>query len=111
MARQETGEKSVSDTFTKAATTDLDRDSVAIKDDEPMLTKISRRVLEHKNKITARMIKQNRRTMPTFGKRDLVWLLFSTKLRLSTKLKKISCRILECNRKMSLWFFSLLGSY
>jgi hypothetical protein len=67
-----------------------------------MLIEIGRRVLEYKNKITARMIKQNRGTMPIFGRGDLVWFLFSTKLRLSTELKKVSCRILEYSRKVSL---------
>jgi hypothetical protein len=102
MARREAGEESVSDTSTETATTNLDRDSVATEDDEPMLTEIGRRVLEHKNKMAIRMIKQNKGTMPTFSRGDLVWLLFNTKLRLSTEPKKIPYRILEHSRKVSL---------
>jgi hypothetical protein len=102
VARRETGEELVSDTSTKTAITDLDRDSIATEDNKPILIKIGRRVLEHKNKMAARMIKQNKGTIPIFGRGDLVWLLFNTKLRLSTEPKKTSCRILECSRKVSL---------
>jgi hypothetical protein len=70
-----------------------------------MLTKIGRRVLVHKNKITARIIKQNKGIILIFSRGDLVWLLFNTKLYLSTELKKISYRVLERNYKISLWFF------
>jgi hypothetical protein len=111
VTRQETGEESVSNTSIETTTTDLDRDSVATENNEPMLTEIGRRVLEYKKKIAARMIKQNRGIMLIFGRGDLVWLLFSTKLRLSTKPKKISCRILECSRKVSLWYFLFSGFY
>jgi hypothetical protein len=72
VARRETGEELVSNTSIETATTNLDRDSVATKNNEPMLTEISRRVLEHKNKIAACMIKQNGGIMPTFSKGDLV---------------------------------------
>jgi hypothetical protein len=66
VARQEAGEKSISNISTEAAITDLDGDSVATENDELMLTEIGRRVLEYKRKIAAHMIKQNRGTMPTF---------------------------------------------
>jgi hypothetical protein len=95
----------VSDTSTKAAITNLDGDSVITEDDKPMLTEIGRRVLEHKNKIAARMIKQNKGIMFIFGRGDLVWLLFNIKLCLSTKPKKISCRILKRSYKIRFWFF------
>jgi hypothetical protein len=62
----------VSDTSTEAATTNLDRDSVATENNKPILTEIGRRVLEHKNKIAARMIKQNKGTILIFGRGDLV---------------------------------------
>jgi hypothetical protein len=72
MARQETGEKSISNIFIKTATTNLDRDSIAIENDKLILTKISRRVLEHKNKITACIIKQNKGIIFIFSRGDLV---------------------------------------
>jgi hypothetical protein len=62
----------VSDTFTKTTITNLDRDSITTKDNKPILTEIDRRILEHKNKITACMIKQNRGTMLIFSRGDLV---------------------------------------
>jgi hypothetical protein len=62
----------VFDTFTETAITNLNRDSVATKDDKPMLTEIGRRVLEHKNKIAACMIKQNKGTIYIFSRGDLV---------------------------------------
>jgi hypothetical protein len=102
VARQEAGEESVSDTSTETTTTDLNRDSVTTEDDKPMLTKIGRRVLEHKNKIAACIIKQNKGIILIFGRGDLVWLLFNTKLHLSTKPKKVSYRILEHSRKINL---------
>jgi hypothetical protein len=101
VARRETGEESVSDISTKIIIINLDRDSIATKNNKPMLTEISCRVLEHKNKITACIIKQNKRTILIFNRGDLVLFLFNTKLYFSTKLKKISCRILEHNHKVS----------
>jgi hypothetical protein len=50
MARREASEESISNTFTKTAITNLDRDSVTTKNNEPMLTEIGRRVLEYKKK-------------------------------------------------------------
>jgi hypothetical protein len=70
----------VSDISIETATTNLDKDFVTIENDKPMLTKIGRRVLEYKNKITARMIKQNKGIIFIFSRGDLVWFLFSIKL-------------------------------
>jgi hypothetical protein len=72
MARQEAGKESVSDTSTKTVIINLDRDFIATENDKPIFTKIGRRVLEHKNKMTARMIKQNKGIMLTFSRGDLV---------------------------------------
>jgi hypothetical protein len=72
VARQETSEESVSDTSIETAITNLDKDSVTTKNNKPMLTKIGRQVLEHKNKITACMIKQNKGIILIFSRGDLV---------------------------------------
>jgi hypothetical protein len=44
MARQETGEKSISDISTETTITDLDRDSVATENNKPMLTSLGSKV-------------------------------------------------------------------
>jgi hypothetical protein len=72
VARQETSEELISDTFIETAITNLDRDSVTTENNEIILIKIGRRVLEYKNKVAACIIKQNKRIILIFSRGDLV---------------------------------------
>jgi hypothetical protein len=102
VAQRKAGEESISNTSIETAIINLNRDSVITENNKPMLTKIGRRVLKHKNKITVRIIKQNKGIIFIFSKGNLVWFLFNTKLYFSTEPKKIAYRILKYNRKISL---------
>jgi hypothetical protein len=70
-----------------------------------MLTEIGRRVLEHKEKQTTRIMKKKDRVKISFKKRDIVWLQILKKIRCPTEPMKLPCYILELSRKVSDFYF------
>jgi hypothetical protein len=72
VTQREASKKLISDTSTKTVIINLDKDFITIENNKPILTEIGRRVLEHKNKITICIIKQNKGIILIFSRGNLV---------------------------------------
>jgi hypothetical protein len=97
-ARQHTS-KSLSGNKTKIT---IKNDSIATKNNGNMLTEIGRRVLEHKEKQTTRIINiKKNRVKIGFKKRDIVWLQILNKIYCPTEFIKLSYYVLELGRKVN----------